>query len=148
MNKTVKAIGVIAISILIFLGGYFAGINNRETTREVRIGYQDSADPNRIDYSTIFSDTKNQTIIDNFLMIYLQKEKLENVDINMESPDILIMVLNPKRSVGLIDSKVWFTSEGAVIAERVGESWEQVDYFKIDQSDADYIKKVIDGQEG
>ena len=147
MNKTVKLISVISVSMLIFLGGYFTGINNREVTREIRVGYQNSANPNGIDYPTIFTDTKNQTIIDNLQMIYLHKEKIENVDIDIENPDIFIMMLNPKRSVGLIDSNVWFTNEGAMIAERIGESWEQVEYFIIDKSDANYIKEIIDYRE-
>jgi len=65
----------------------------------------------------------------------------------MENPDIFILVLNPKLSVGLIDSKVWFTNEGAIIAERSGESWDQVEYFKIDESDTNYIKGIIEYQE-
>ena len=116
-------------------------------SREIRVGYQNSANPNGIDYPTIFTDTKNQTIIDNLQMIYLHKEKIENVDIDIENPDIFIMMLNPKRSVGLIDSNVWFTNEGAMIAERIGESWEQVEYFIIDKSDANYIKEIIDYRE-
>ncbi|WP_338472892.1 hypothetical protein R4Z10_09290 [Niallia sp. XMNu-256] len=151
MKRTIKIIIVILIAILIFLGGYFTGINNREALGEIRIGYQNSVNPNEIDYPTIFTDTKNPTIVHNFIMIYLQKEKIEkmeNVVIDVENPDIFILVLNPKLSVGLIDSRVWFTNEGAIIAERSGESWDQVEYFKIDEMDTNYIKEMIDYKEG
>jgi hypothetical protein len=147
LNRTIRLISVILFAILIFLSGYFTGINNREASMEIRIGHQNSVNPNGIDYPTIFTDAKNPSIVNNFLMVYLQKEKIENVDIDMENPDIFILVLNLKLSVGLIDSKVWFTNEGAIIAERSGESWDQVEYFKIDESDTNYIKGIIEYQE-
>ncbi|UTW69522.1 hypothetical protein KHA80_22670 [Anaerobacillus sp. HL2] len=54
--------------------------------------------------------------------------------------------MSPKQSVGLIDSRVWFTNEGAIIGQRNGESWDQVEYYKIDKSDANYIKGIIEYQ--
>lgn len=148
MNKTINIISVIIVAIIIFLGGYFIGyFNNNEASREIRIGYQNSFNPDRIDYHNIFTDVENQSIIDNFLMIYLHKDKIEKVNIDVENPDIFISVISPKQSVGLIDSKVWFTNEGAIIALRSGESWDKIEYFKIGTSDASYIKEIIEYQE-
>ncbi|MFC4025529.1 hypothetical protein ACFOUV_17245 [Oceanobacillus longus] len=146
--KSIKIISVIAIVIIIFLGGYFTGnINNNEASRELRIGYKNNENPNQVDYSNIFTDTENQTIIDNFMMIYLHRDKLTNVNQDVENPDIYIVVMSPKQSVGLIDSRVWFIDEGAIIGERIGESWNQVEYYQIDKSDVNYIKEIIDYQE-
>ncbi|WP_352524077.1 hypothetical protein [Heyndrickxia oleronia] len=47
----------------------------------------------------------------------------------------------------LIDSKLWFTKEGAIIGERIAEGWEQTEYYRIDEDDADYIKKTVQYKE-
>lgn len=146
--KWIKIISIIAIAIIIFFGGYFTGsINNNKASTEIRIGYKNSNNPDQIDYSTIFTNIENQDIVDNFIMIYLQKERIMNANPDTENPDIYIDVISPKRSVGLIDSKVWFTNEGAIIGKRSGESWDEIEYYKIDKEDANYIKENIDYKE-
>ncbi|MEC2074875.1 hypothetical protein [Metabacillus fastidiosus] len=80
-------------------------------------------------------------------MIYLKKEKITNANPNIESPDIYIDVMSPKRDIGLIDSKIWFTNEGAIIGERNGESWDELEYYQIDKDDTDYIKEKINYKE-
>ncbi|GIN37199.1 hypothetical protein [Heyndrickxia oleronia] len=142
--KSLKIIYVIIVVIIIFLSGYFIGnIKNSKVSREIRIGHNHSDYPDRIDYQNVFTDVDNQEIIDNFLMIYLHKEKIENLYLEQDSPDIYIRVTSPKRALGLIDAKVWFTKEGAIIGERIAEGWEQTEYYSIDKDDADYIKKTV-----
>ncbi|MEC2074876.1 hypothetical protein [Metabacillus fastidiosus] len=69
--KWLKVISFIAVGIIIFLGGYFTGsINNKVASTEIHIGYKNSNNPDLIDYSTIFTNIKNQDIIDNFLIIF------------------------------------------------------------------------------
>lgn len=149
MRKTIKIIGVIAAALILLLGGYFAGsINNNEVSREIKIGYKNNENPNRIDFPKSFTDVENQPIIDNMLMIYLNKKKIANVNIDVENPDIYIKVISPREFVGLIDSKVWFTDEGAIIGEHHGEDWDKVKYFKVDESEANYIKEIIDYSKG
>jgi len=143
--KSVKFISIIAFILIIFLGGYFTNsMVNNEPSREIRIGFQNSENSNRIDYTKTFKSTKNQAIIDNFLMIYLQKEKIENVNLDVEPPDIYISVVSPKQSVGLINSRLWFTNNGAIIAERSGDSWNHAEFYKINKGDASYIEGIID----
>jgi hypothetical protein len=77
-------------------------------------------------------------------MIFLHKKKIDHVEIDEENPDIYIMVRSPKQSTSLIDSKLWFTKNCAIIGERSGERWNEVEYFKIDEMDANYIKDAID----
>lgn len=143
-----KIIGLIVVAIIRFIGGYFTGsMNNNEASREIRIGYKNIENPTQVDYHHVFKDNEEQSIVDNFLMIYLHKEKIENVNLDAETPDIYIKVTSPKRSVGLIDSRLWFTNEGAIIGQRSGESWEEVEYYRINIGDANYIKDNIDYQQ-
>ncbi|UFU00386.1 hypothetical protein KO561_05415 [Radiobacillus kanasensis] len=145
--KLRKRIGLLALLIVLFLAGYWTGhLHNKEAFREIRIGYQNADNPNRIDYKMVFTDTENQSIVDNFLMIYIHKEKVGNVNIDVDNPDIYFEMGSPKQSVRLINSRMWFTEDGAVIGERKGENWDQVEYFRIDKSDADYMKEKIDYQ--
>ncbi|GEK88280.1 hypothetical protein SAMN04488100_11810 [Alkalibacterium putridalgicola] len=147
MKKTVKIISLVVLALIIFVGGYFSGsVNSNEVSREILIGYNDNENPSRVNFPVTFNDRENQSIIDNMLMIYLHKEKTENGNIEAENPDIYIKVSSPKQSVGLIDSKVWFLKNGAVIGLRTGDSWDNVEYYEIDESETDYIKGIIDYQ--
>lgn len=133
--------------IIAFIGGYFAGkVNSNEASREIRIGYENSENAGQIDIQKVITDTENQGVVDNFMMIYLNKEKISTP--NLASPNVHISVNSPKQSAGLIDSKLWFTNEGAVIGIRSGESWDQVEYFEISKNEAEYIKEQIEYQEG
>lgn len=121
--------------------------NSNEASREIRIGYDNIENVGQIDIKKVITDTDHQGIVDNFLMIYLYKEKILDTNKDLDKPDVHISVMSPKQSTGLIDSRLWFTNEGAVIGIRSGESWDQVDYFEINKSDANYIKEQIDYQE-
>ncbi|TXC92702.1 hypothetical protein FS935_00380 [Metabacillus litoralis] len=121
--------------------------NSNEASREIRIGYDNIENVGQIDIEKVITDTENQGIVDNFLMIYLYKEKILDTNKDIDKPDVHISVMSPKQSTGLIDSRLWFTNEGAVIGIRSGESWDQVDYFEINKSDANYIKEQIEYQE-
>ena len=141
--------GVVLVAIMIFIVGYLTGsINTNEVTKEIRIGYQNSNHLNRVDYYNIFTDVENPSIIERFLMIYINKEKTENVNVDEDNPDIYIEVNNPKASVGLIDSKLWFTDEGAIIGRRIGPDWGSMNFYNIDKGDAAYIKETIEYEQG
>ncbi|TYS18638.1 hypothetical protein FZC78_03705 [Rossellomorea vietnamensis] len=130
--------------LIIFIGGYLAGIyfSKEEVTREIRVGYQDRGRDDVIHFKNIIKNTENQSAVDNIMMIFMKKEKIADPDVNLEKPDIYLEVLNPKHFTGLIDSRIWFKDEGAVIAERSGESWEDVVYYSIHEQDADYLKQI------
>lgn len=116
-------------------------------SREIRIGYDNIENVGQVDIEKVITDTENQGIVDNFLMIYLNNEQISNTNANINKPDVHISVISPKQSTGLIDSRLWFTNEGAVIGIRSGESWDQVEYFEININDANYIKEQIGYQE-
>lgn len=122
--------------------------NPDEASREIIIGYENTENVGQIDIKKVITDTENQGIVDNFLMIYLYKERILDTNHDLGQPDVHISVMSPRQSTGLIDSRLWFTNEGALIGIRSGESWDQVDYFEINKSDANYIKKQIDYREG
>jgi hypothetical protein len=131
-----------------FLGGYMIGkVKFNEASREIRIGYDNIENVGQVDIEKVITDTENQGIVDNFLMIYLNNEQISNKNANLDKPDVHISVISPKQATGLIDSRLWFTNEGAVIGIRSGESWDQVEYFEININDANYIKEQIGYQE-
>ncbi|MCH1625410.1 hypothetical protein [Fredinandcohnia quinoae] len=143
-----KIISSIALIIIVFFVGYMTGkVNYNEPSREIRIGYDNKENTGQIDIEKVITDTENQSFVDNFIMIYLHKKQISYTNPNLDNPDVYIMVNSPKQSTGLIDSRLWFTNEGAIIGERSGESWDEVDYFEINNNDADYIKEQIEYEE-
>ncbi|GGD09585.1 hypothetical protein [Pontibacillus salipaludis] len=145
MKKFILLTSVTAFGIMLFLGGYFVGINSpNEASREIRFGHQNSEHPNRVDDRYVFTDVENQTIIDTVMMIYVHKKPIENANVNEENPDLYMSVMSPRKSVGLIDARIWFTSDGAIIGERNGESWSEVEYYEMDESEAAYIKGIVE----
>jgi len=112
-------------------------------SREIRIGYEDIENVGQMNIEKVFTDIENQGKVDNFMMIYLKMKQISTLNPNPENPDVHISVLSPKQSTGLIDSRLWFTKDGAVIGIRSGVSWDQVDYFEINKDDAQYIKEQI-----
>ena len=145
MSKTVKLIISLVIVGLIFLGGFFVGnISKAEIMKEIKIGYEDVENSSKVIYEKVFTDVENSTTIDNFIMIYLNAKEIENPNIDLENPDMYIELNNPNASVGLIHSKVWFVDDGAIIGKRAGESWDQIDFYKTDESDVEYIKETVE----
>ncbi len=145
MRKTVKLIISLVIVGLIFLGGFFVGnISKAEIMKEIKIGYEDVENSSKVIYEKVFTDVENSTTIDNFIMIYLNAKEIENPNIDLENPDMYIELNNPNASVGLIHSKLWFVDDGAIIGKRAGESWDQIDFYKTDESDVEYIIETVE----
>jgi hypothetical protein len=118
-------------------------MNSKEPSREILIGYNNERNAGQIDIEKVITDTENQSIVDNFFMIYSSKERMTKEMKQMEKPDVHIKIISPKQSAVLIDPRLWFSADGALIGIRSGESWNQIDYFKIEKHDAAYIKEQI-----
>ncbi|MCH4826929.1 hypothetical protein [Planococcus halocryophilus] len=148
MSTTVKLIGSLLIIGLIFLSGFFVGnIGEAKVMKEIKIGYEDIENSSKIIHESVFTDSENPTIIDNFIMIYLNAKEIDDPNIDLEKPDMYIELNNPNASVGLIDSKLWFVEDTAIIGRRTSESWDQIDFYKIDESDSEYIKEIVEYRE-
>ncbi|WP_113929117.1 hypothetical protein [Bacillus sp. P14.5] len=131
--------------LIVFAAGYLAGIffSEEEVSREIRVGYQDSKREDVIHFNKIIKNTENQNAVDNIMMIFMAKDRIEEPGVNLDKPDFFIKVLSPKQYTSLIDSRIWFADDGAVIADRSGESWENVKYYSIPKPAADYLKETI-----
>ncbi|TFE02311.1 hypothetical protein [Jeotgalibacillus salarius] len=140
--KILKVLGFIAIAVLVFFAVYITNqqINPQEVSREVQFGYQDGDQPERINFEKVYSDIEDQSVIDNTMMIFMHKETSDEEMSDVE-PDMHIWVSSPTQSAVLIESRIWFTEQGAIIGERAGESWDQVEYFEINEQDAAYLKE-------
>ncbi|WP_421378466.1 hypothetical protein ACOJQI_13065 [Bacillus salacetis] len=137
----------LALAILIiFSGGFFTGkyVFEEGASREIRVGYQDSGRPDVINFEKVIKNTEDQAAVDNFMMIYMNKEEVAMTDVDLGKPDVFISITSPKQFTGLIDSRIWFREDGGIIARRSGESWDEVEYFSISVQDADYIKDKIE----
>ncbi len=149
--KFIKIGAIIALAILLFVGGYITGnTTSDKVTKEISIGFANSEHEGQIDHPIVITEAQDQgAAIDNFMMIYLQSKQTEDVTIDRDQPDLYITLsrVTPNVILGLIDSKLWFTDEGAVIGIRSGVGWDQVDYRIIKQEDANYIKEHAEGVE-
>lgn len=145
MSKTVKVIGSLLIVVLVFLSGYFIGnVSKAEVMKEIKVGYEGMENSNRVIYEKVFTDTENPTIIDNFIMIYLNAKESEDPNIDLENPDMYMELNNPNAAIGLIDSKLWFVDDYAIVGIRVGETWDQVDFYELSDTDTKYIKEMVE----
>lgn len=138
-----KILVVIASILVIFLGGYTVAKFNMDdgVSREIVISNESEQ---QMDIKKVINNAEDQNTVDNIMKIYLNGEQIADVDIAKDNPDLLIQVNSPKQSTGLIDSKIWFTNDGAIIGIRAGEGWEQIDFLRIDKDDADYIKDLVE----
>jgi hypothetical protein len=142
----VKKIMITAFAVLlIFSVGFLAGkyVSQEEVSREIRVGYQDSERPDVINFEKIIKNTEDQGVVDNIMMIFMNKKETDSPGVNLDKPDVFLSVTSPKQFTGLIDSRIWFREDGAIIADRAGESWDEVMYYSISDQDADYLKETF-----
>lgn len=142
--KVIRGFSFLAIAIVIFFAGYFTHKLTNETVQEVssevQFGYQSPEQPDQIQVKRSYTNVEDQNIVDNIMMILMHKKPSGEV-MDVDQPDMYINVLSPKQHTGLVDSRIWFTESGAVIGDRVGESWDQVEYFEVNEQAADYLKE-------
>lgn len=143
-----KILVIIASILVIFLGGYtFAKFNADGVSREIIIGTENHETEQGMDIKKTINNAEDQNAVDNIMMIYLNGEQIEDVNIDMDNPDLIIQVNSPKQSTVLIDSKIWFTTEGAIIGYRAGESWDEIDFLQVNKEYAEYIQELINREE-
>lgn len=132
----------IALAGAVFAGGFVAGtITSDDASYSVSIQeVSEEQPPDGVN----FNDVDDPAKMDSFLGLYLGKQSTDKVEVDLENPDYMIKLHSPKRSIGLLDARLWFTDEGAVIGERRGETWNQTTFYTITESDASYIQSIIE----
>lgn len=129
---------------LIFAGGYFVGkVTNQEVLKEVVVRYEGTDENSRrIIYEQTYTDLENPSVIDNIIMIHLTSEEIEDPTVDMENPDMFLKVNSPNASASLLDSRIWFVDNYAILGDRVGESWDKVKFQRIEGYDVEYLKEI------
>lgn len=139
--KSKIVIAILAVIIIVFSAGYLTAkkVFDKPPTREIVVGYDNKEHEGQIDFKKIITDKDDSESIDNILMTYIYGLKtIEDGNVNKEHPDVHIMfITGPNLSGRTIDSKVWFTNDGAVIEDN-GK------YSSLTKEDAEYLKKLID----
>lgn len=128
-----RSVLVMAIlSIMLFATGYITALfTNSQTSREIWLTDHDE--------TVIITNIADQSVVDNIIMIYLRKKQLTANINELGKPDMSIRVVSPREHTSLIDSKLQFVKDGAIISERAGESSSQVIYYSIDEASKNFI---------
>ncbi|OEH93618.1 hypothetical protein [Bacillus solimangrovi] len=143
--KHLKILFWLSLATLLFLGGYLIGsMTSEKASREIQVIYADLEHEGRFNIEKVITDVDDQSVVDHFMMIFMHKKETTNIKKLARKPDVYISIMSPKRFVGLVNSSVWFTSEGAIIAHREEESSQNKTYYQIDEADAAYIKEQIE----
>lgn len=144
MNKRIVRIIIFALlAICIGGGGFLLGKTlYQKPNLEVRIGHPDTNYGNVLLTDKVFTDIGHSNITNNILMIFLYRTPIENSNVDVNKPDKSITINSLKENTGLIEAKIWFLSDKAIIGMRVGESWDKIEFSEIDQNSAQYIKSL------
>ncbi|EDL66308.1 hypothetical protein [Bacillus sp. SG-1] len=70
---------LVLVMILLFPIGVLTGLYTsvEEATREIRVGYQEGGNQEVIRIEKVITNIEDQSAIDNIMMIYLNKEKID-----------------------------------------------------------------------
>ena len=135
---------VIGVGV-VFGGGYLVGVvTSDEPSYQIMIQEEggESQPPN----GAVLTDVDQPAKLDSLLGILLQKQPAEGVTVNINEPDASLKLMSPQRSVGLTDHRIWFTDNGAVLAEERNGTWQDAAFFTISERDASYIQSIIQGE--
>ncbi|MDV2682901.1 hypothetical protein RYX56_00790 [Alkalihalophilus lindianensis] len=67
----------------------------------------------------------------------MYSEQIDVDQVNREGVDVHLIIKSPKAAISLVDAKVWFEVDGALI--KMGEA----DYRRINHVDAEVLKRMI-----
>ncbi|WP_053219280.1 hypothetical protein [Virgibacillus senegalensis] len=134
-------LAAVVVLMLVFVIGYLSGYAGGQETsdgRSLLIGKPEN-NTEKVEYSVRYTDKKSSEVIDRFLMIYSQSEPTFPENIDQSSPDIVLSLNNDSRSVRLLDVRLWFSDNSAIIGHKRSSSWH---FRKITKQDTDYLKKL------
>lgn len=127
---------------VVFGGGYFVGIITSDDP-SYQIMIQEEGGETQPPNGAVLTEVDQPAKMDTMLAILLGKQPADGVSVKENEPDASLKLMSPKRSVGLTDLRIWFTEDGAVLAERQSDTWEDPAFFTISERDASYIQSVI-----
>lgn len=83
--------------------------------------------------------------MDNIEMMLFNSTNVEGVKVDINKPDLYIVRNSNFVGViaGLLDTRVWVTSNGGIVAIRKGETWDKVEYKTLSEKDVKYLKDII-----
>lgn len=78
-------------------------------------------------------------------MMLFNSTNVEGVKVDINKPDLYIVRNSNFVGViaGLLDTRVWVTSNGGIVAIRKGETWDKVEYKTLSEKDVKYLKDII-----
>ncbi|WP_088068914.1 hypothetical protein [Gottfriedia luciferensis] len=133
--------------IIIILEGYFliSSKNSEKNipSREIRIGYTYFHNPDQINFKKVITDFKNQNDVDFIESIFWGAETISNPNVNVKFPDVHLFINSPRQGTLILNARVWFNNEGAILATSADVNWHKVYFRKINKLESDYFKKVI-----
>ncbi|GEN52359.1 hypothetical protein [Halobacillus faecis] len=131
---------------LVFGGGYIVGvITSDEPSYQIMI--QEEGGESQPPDGAVLTDVDHPAKLDSLLGILLHKQPAEGVSVNINEPDASLKLMSPQRSIGLTDHRIWFTDNGAVLAEERNGTWQDAVFFTISKRDASYIQSIIAGED-
>ncbi|MFB7142257.1 hypothetical protein ACFCYN_21760 [Gottfriedia sp. NPDC056225] len=136
MNKFIKFGGFLLLITIVFSGGFICGkLLYNKPTREIQVGYEETGQQGVIEIRNVINDVNNQDKID-FIQQMLTFAKQINVNKkDLGKSDVHLFINSPKQGIRLMEIRIWFTDDGAII--------DMGDYRKIDQSEAKMLKKML-----
>ncbi|MYL48204.1 hypothetical protein GLV98_01855 [Halobacillus litoralis] len=130
---------------LVFGGGYIVGIITSDDP-SYQISIQEEGGEGQPPNGAVLSDVDHPAKLDSLLGILLHKQPAEGVSVNINEPDAFLKLMSPQRSIGLTAHRIWFTDDGAVLAEERNGTWQDAVFFTISERDASYIQSIMEGE--
>ncbi|WP_027954528.1 hypothetical protein [Halobacillus kuroshimensis] len=125
---------------LIFGGGYAAAVYVGDTPSYTLTAVK--AGENKETSATLHNG-EHQAELDTMLNILLHQKPMEGASVDMENPDVTLKLISPERSIGILDARVWFEEDRAVLGIRSGQTWNSIRFSELSQNEASYIRSIV-----
>lgn len=128
---------------LVFGGGYATALVLGDHPSYTLTALKAGGEP---EMAATLHDEEHQAELDTMLNILLHQKPLEGASVDVDNPDISLELISPERSVGILDARIWFEEDTAVLGIRSGQTWNSIRYSELSKNDAEYIQSIVDEQ--
>ncbi|CEK31621.1 hypothetical protein JGS6364_21361 [[Clostridium] sordellii] len=119
-------------------------LNMLKPSREIVIGYPDENHPeDMLNIEKMLNDYKDQHKIDLLDVLLYNAKDIENINLDPEKMDVQIMINSPRECMTLMELRLWFKDDICLIADRVGEDFNEIRLKKLDKESTKTLKEVI-----